>query len=148
MYIDAFATFSNPDSPTAVGTTNSANVLDLSANRDLGDGRMLWLDVACLVTATSGGAATLQVQLQGDTSRTFANANSPVFTSAVIPLASLVAGGQLVRVVLPVMPQYRYLRLNYVIAGAALTAGSFFAGLVIDIQNDEYYVRGDNVSGV
>ena len=96
------------------------------------------MELLCQITTTvtSGGAATLQVQVIADDDVAM---GSPVVlcSSAVIALATLVAGYQF-RLELPVFPNAgadsRYLCAQYVIAGATTTAGNITTALVCDKQ--------------
>jgi hypothetical protein len=119
---------------TAIGSTVSTDVIDLNNFRDLSIGDP-HVDVLCRVTTlfTSGGAATLQAQVQGSTD------NATFFTMAesiAYALAALTAGADLLRFSLPgpaagqAMP--RYLRMNYVIATAVMTGGAVESRLILD----------------
>lgn len=131
------------DSPTAIGSTASTNVIDLGIARDIGgavtDNLML---LAQVTTAfTSGGSATLKVQYQG--SNTEGSGYVTLAQSDDIAVASLIAGykflaGELVN------PNtlYRYHRLNFVIGTAVMTAGALRAAFVPSLDVQPTYARG------
>lgn len=152
MIIDALAQF-DPGLNLAqvVGTYNSANVLDLhmlgipvlGANagaRDLGIGDDPAIKLHSLVktTFTSGGAGTLQVNIQGapDNGAGLPGAYTTYASSPVYALATLIAGARLLDIDLPRPPAGvtfpRFLRLTYVIAGATMTAGVVESEMVLD----------------
>lgn len=144
MLIDRENQFSDGQAVTATGATASSNLIDLGASRDLGGGTTGFLALLCqVVTAfASGGAATLQVQLQSAPD----NGGVPgswvtLAQSDAVPLASLVAGYRFLPGPLPAGIQ-RYLRLNYVVGTAAMTAGKLTASLVPAIDNLSTYPRG------
>lgn len=135
----------------AAGTHLASNVMDLGAPGTLGGythattgatasieadyakGVGGELVVQMTQTATSGGAATLQVQIISDDDSAMGSP-TVLASSAAIPLASLTAGYQF-RVALPEIGiTERYLSVQYVIGVAALTAGKVTAGLVLDRQ--------------
>ena len=66
MLIDSQTLFSDQQAVTATGSTASTNIVDLGVARDIGGAAVDRLALLCQVAAgfTSGGAATLQVQLQ------------------------------------------------------------------------------------
>ena len=130
------------DSPTAIGSTASTNVIDLGVARDIGGATsdQLMLLAQVITAFTSGGSGTLKVQYQGSND----NATwSTLAQSDDIAVASLTAGykflaGELVN------PNtlYRYHRLNYVIGTAVMTAGAIRAGFVPSLDVAPTYARG------
>jgi len=140
MLIDRETQFSDAQPITSTGATPSTNVLDLGANRDLGSGVTLFLALLCQVTTafTSGGAATLQVQWQTspDTSGW-----TTIAQSEPVPVASLIAGYRFLPGP-PLGPTARYLRLNYLVGTAAMTAGKMTASFVPALDVQRAYSRG------
>lgn len=141
MLLDQQNMFSLPagDAPTVVGSTPSTNVIDLGVARDIGgyvtDDLMLLCEV--VTPFTSGGSATLQVQFQTSAD----NATwSTLAQSDAIAVASLVQGYKFLPGPLPGGTS-RYLRLNYVIGTAAMTAGALKAGLVPELDASPSYQR-------
>lgn len=141
------------DSPTT-GTQTSSNQVDLgvgtvanpaipalAANvggRDLGIGddpaMKLLVDVeVAFLTGTS-----LQVNVQGapDSGTATPGAFTTMATGPVVPVASLVIGARLFDIDLPrpipgqVLP--RFLQLQYIEAGSAMTAGKLLGAFVLD----------------
>jgi hypothetical protein len=140
MIIDSQNQFSSAQAVTSTGSTASTNVIDLGANRDIGgavtDQLMLLCDV---VTAfTSGGSATLQVQFQTSSDN---SAWSTLVQSDAIPVASLVQGYKFLPGEVP-GGTGRYVRLNYVVGTAAMTAGKITAALVPSLDVQPVYPRG------
>ncbi len=148
MILDALLQFSVAQAPTT-GTTVSTNVIDLSVARDMGVGDDPGIKVLCRVCTafTSGGAGTLQVLVRGSTD------NSTFYTMAqsiAYALAALTVGAELININLPspgagqAVP--RYLRLEYVIATADMTAGAINADLVLDRNATRAYPAGINIA--
>ncbi|WP_058545815.1 Bbp16 family capsid cement protein [Pseudomonas fluorescens] len=142
MITDKLNTFSNGQAVTA--SAASTDVLDLgplthgNTRRDIGAGEPIYLVVAALTTATAGGAATTNIQLQtSDDNSTWVT----LFDSGSLALSALTAGARPVQVAVP-RGVRRYLRVNYIIGTGPLTAGSFFAGLVKDVQDNTKYASG------
>jgi hypothetical protein len=135
MIQDAFLQFSAAQAVTA--TAASTNVIDLGLGRDIGIGESLEVDIRCNTTVTAAGAATVNFQLQtADDAAFTANVQTIVQTDA-IPKASLVLGASI-----PLhidrsspYPARRYMRLNYLVGTGPLTAGSFTAGIVKNVQD-------------
>jgi hypothetical protein len=127
------------DSPTATGSTASTNIIDLGVARDIGGAVTEQLMLLCeVVTAfTSGGSATLQVQFQTapDNGSGAPGSWSILSQSDAIAVAALVQGYKFLPGELPGGTQ-RFIRLNYVIGTAAMTAGTLKAALVpaLDVQ--------------
>jgi hypothetical protein len=143
MYLDKLNQFSTAYAPTAVGTTYS-DVLDLGVARDVGGAVTDFLYLLCeVVTAfTSGGSATLQVQIQGSTDN---SSFSVIAQSDAVAVASLTQGYKFLQGLLvspPSATPYRYLRLAYVIGTAAMTAGALTAGLTPALQHSPVYAAG------
>lgn len=163
MILDAFLQFDSAvNLAQVVGTYNSTNVIDLHmagipvlANgqgaRDIGIGDDPALKMLVMVTTTftSGGAGTLQVALQGatDNGSGAPAAYSTWWTSPAYALATLNAGSRLYDMDMPRPPDGiampRFLRLNYIIAGATMTAGTCAAYIVLD-REDYIYQSTDN----
>lgn len=166
MIIDALLCFDPPGTPAnlaqVVGTYNSGNVIDFGgpaipvlANgqgaRDMGigDDPSLKMVVQVTTTFTSGGAGTLAIALQGATDN---GAGAPAaystwWTSPAYALATLNVGSRLFDMDFPRPPDGiaipRFVRLNYIIAGATMTAGQIVAFIALD-RDDQYYTGTDN----
>lgn len=146
MITDKLNTFSAAQAVTA--TAASTDVIDLgplthgNTRRDIGAGEPLHFVVTALTTATASGAATVNFQLQtSDDNSTWVT----LYDSGAVALAGLAAGKQPVAVAVP-RGVRRYLRANYVVGTGPLTAGSFFAGLVKDVQDSTYYASGFTIA--
>ncbi len=139
MIIDQLNQFSSAQAITAIGSTPSTNVVDLGVARDIGGAATenLALLVQVVTAFTSGGSATLQVQFQ--TSPDNATWSNPAISDA-IPVAQLVAGYKFLVNELP-GPTSRYLRLNYIIGTAVMTAGTLTAAIVSAIDVLPSYPR-------
>jgi hypothetical protein len=147
MILDSTNLLSNQQSlALAAGTYNSANVIDLSANRDIGAGEELSL-FAQVVTGFTGGTS-LQMALVTSAAPGLTTPTT-LFQTAAIPLASLQNPGfQIFRGYVPINPSglpLRYLGLIYTLVGT-FTAGTVSAGLVYDLQANIGYPEGLNVS--
>ncbi len=141
----------------ATGTSFSSQVIDLGGpaiggaqGRDLGPSANVFLTCA-LNGVTSGGAATLQIKLQGapDNGSGAPGTYTDYLLSPVYTLAELqaVTGEQYAfPVVIPPRPpgvaMPRFLQLAYVLAGAALTAGTVFAFLSVGRDDQTAYMSG------
>lgn len=142
MYIDAQNLLSDKQSLiSGIGTVVSTNTIDLGANtvdhfnqtvpKDVGKSK--FAEFLCqITTACVGVGASIQAQLIESAN---ANLSSPnvIQSTAAIPVASLVAGYQF-RLEMPPGIVQRYLGVQYVITGAAITAGAVMAGPVLDKQ--------------
>lgn len=144
MILDALTQFSSAQALTAVGTIASTNVMDLGVARDMGSAHYeLKILAQVRATFTSGGAATLQVLVQGSTD------NATFYTMAqgpTVALASLLAGARPLQIDMPrpaagqAMP--RYLRLAYVVGTADMTGGTIDGYLVVDRYDNFDYPAG------
>ncbi len=143
MLIDQQNQFSSAQAVTSTGSTPSTNIIDLGVARDIGGASSGPLFLLCEATTpfTSGGSATLQVQVQTAPD----NAGSPgtwvpLDQSDAIPVASLAQGYKFLPNKLG-GPTQRYLRLNYVVGTAAMTAGALTAALVPSLDVQPVYPR-------
>lgn len=164
MILDALLRFSNNQSlAIAVGSTPSTDVIDFgiasgipsSANgggkRDMGigDNPALKLVVQITTTATSGGAGTLAVAIEGapDNGSGVPGSYIAWWSSPAYALATLVAGARLLDMDFPRPPAGvavpRFVRLNYTVASNDLTGGAIWAGIVLD-RDDQMYNSTSN----
>lgn len=154
-------------SPTTQVDNISTNVLDTgplglptgsgggsgtNAGRDLGIGSEMWLMVTVTTAVTSGGAATVTFKIVTDSTSTIVTKNvlaaSPAFT-----VAQLVAGFRWA-IQFPfadtgnsLATKYqRYIAVDALIATADLTAGTFEAVGVKNLQTKDLYVSGFTLS--
>ena len=135
------------DSPTSVGSVDSTNIVDLGTTRDIGDAvtANLFLLAQVVTAFTSGGSATLQVQVQiaPDNGSGVPGAWSVLEQSAAVAVASLVQGYRFLNGGIPNAPvAYRLLKLTWVVGTAAMTAGAIRAGLVPALDAQPTYGRG------
>jgi hypothetical protein len=136
MYMDRQNLFSSAQAITT-GSTASTDIIDLGSSRDIGSGDVLEVIVVIDQTFTSGGAGTLDVKLQTDTAVGFGTVVTLLSTGATA-LASLTAGAAIARWRVP-RGVLRYLRLQYVVATADMTAGTITAGISIGRQETAVY---------
>lgn len=115
------------------GSYQVGDVYDLGVARDIGNGGDLYLIVNVQTTATSGGAATLQINL---ITANNASLTSPtiLLSSPVFALASLVTGATvwIIRMPVEVVLYQRYIGIQQVTGVAAFTAGKIDAFGVLD----------------
>ena len=139
MLIDKQNQFSDAQAVASIGSTASTNVIDLGANRDIGGGVTDHLMLLCAVVTqfTSGGSATLRVQVQISPDN---SAWTTLAQSDDVPVASLVHGYRFLPGELPGGTS-RYLRLNYVVGTAAMTGGALGAALVPSLDLPRSYPR-------
>jgi hypothetical protein len=150
MLLDRRTTFcDNVAIGASTGRRALGDTVDLANLRDIGADSNVYLVVQMSVTATSGGAATLQIELVTDAQdppSTDASATEHI-TSPVFALGSLTAGAELVKMVLPIeVPGATYERYLGIIANvgtAALTAGSITAFLTLQPPVHRSYRDGD-----
>jgi hypothetical protein len=140
MIIDSQNQFSSAQAVTSTGSTAGSNVIDLGVSRDIGGAVTDQLMLLCEVVTpfTSGGSATLQVQFQTSADN---SAWSTLVQSDAVPVASLVQGYKFLPGEVPGGTQ-RYVRLNYVVGTAAMTAGAITAALVPSLDVQPVYPRG------
>jgi hypothetical protein len=147
MILDSTNLFSNQQAVTA--SANSANVIDLSAARDLGAGYDTNFFIAVTQDVAAAGAATVQFALVAADSADLATNPIVLMQSDAIGKAALTAGTQVLRTAVPASRTAgkRYLGVTYAVATGPLTAGKFTAGLCFDLQANAAYPEGLNVSG-
>ena len=106
----------------------------------------LYLVLQVDTTATSGGSATVQFHLASDASASVATDGSATyhFSTAAIPVATLVAGYTIAAVKLPSGVYERYLGILQTTAVAALTAGKINAFLTNDVSRIRHYADAAN----
>lgn len=152
-------------------TTALANVIDsgplggqntqapvANAGRDFGMGYPTWLYVLFTATPTSGGSATIDLQL---VSSAAANLGTPTVMLDLTNGAQAFGGapflaGTALRFALPRSGPYvptinplgwkRYIGINAIVATAALTGGTIVAFLTRDIQDNVLYQAGFTLS--
>jgi len=137
------------DAQSVIGTVqtfNSTNVVDTGApgtvygaaaalDRNVGKGEEV--DIVCQVVTTlaSAGAATLQFQIETADNAAFTTNNEVVAQSRAYALAECVAGLTFGVDELP-DDMRRFIRVNYVVAGATTTAGAVTSGIVHGVQHN------------
>lgn len=150
MITDKLTTFANGEALNTgvAGTYLVGDVIDMEDLRDLGQGNPVYLVVTIQTTATSGGAATLQIQLASDAQAAIATDGSATVhvQSDAIAVASLAAGTSVLAIALPMEGNAyeRYLGILQVTGTAAFTAGAIDAFLTMDVSKWKAYADGDN----
>ncbi len=145
MLLDKQNQFSDGQAISVLGDTASSNVIDLKVARDIGGAVTDSLYLLCQVTTafTSGGSATMAVAVQG--SNTEGSGYTDLYKSPAVAVASLVQGYKFLQGPLLSMLStalYRYLRLNFTVAVASMTAGNITAGLTPALQHSPVYGGG------
>ena len=130
-----------PSPPQTLLSTDPGGPLSRGGARDIGVGDDPMLKLLVLVTASFNNLTSLTCSLSGAPEST-ATANTPGSytvmwqSPAAVVLASLVQGAYLANVDVPRQitgqPMPRFLKLTFTIAGSAPSAGSIYAGIVID----------------
>jgi hypothetical protein len=144
MWLDKQLEFS--DSQAVTATAISTNVVDLNTafnyntGVDIGTGEDVYLVLQVDAAATAAGAATVQIALESSAAAGLTS-STVHFTSANYALTDLTAGKTLLAVKLPSGTYLRYLGVRYTVGTGPLTAGSFSAFLVKDVQAWRAYAR-------
>lgn len=166
MFIDSenqFSTGAQAGQAIAFGTGTTAlgNVIDSgplggqntpsqNAGRDFGMGYPSWLVVLFVAAPTSGGGATIDIQLVSSAAPALTSPNVMVdLTGGAVAFgnAKFAAGARLA-VELPragvggTTGWLRYIGINFIVATAALTGGTVNAFLTRDLQDNTTYVAG------
>jgi hypothetical protein len=146
MIIDNFLTLSGswasgvwtPQTVTGASAVLSTNTIDLSQNRDMGEGTELNLRVGVPTAFTGLTALTMEIIVADDAALT---TNVTVIgSSGAIPVASLTAGSRFVVGANPRIGSkgQRYLGARYTPAGTG-TAGALIAELGTDIADGQKF---------
>jgi hypothetical protein len=140
MILDTNLQFSDAEALTSGATTGSANVIDLGAIRDLGEGEKIAILVQ--VTTALAGVGTCQVLLQTDDNASFSSATT-VQTLGTFA-ATAAAGTKIVAYVAPTVAVERYVRLAYVVG--TVSAGAVDAFLLHGVDNYRSYADAITIS--
>jgi hypothetical protein len=136
MYTDKQLEISNEQAITS--SEASDDFISQGAARDAG--MMDKVQQLCFTVKeafVSGGATTLQVELQCDEDAAFGSAKSVLF-GRIIPKAELVLGFQFY-LPLPIGFDETNLRAYYNVATGPFTAGKLTAGIVAGVQKNQAY---------
>ena len=135
------------DSQAVTVTAASTNAIDLGAvgtpvrsnalARDVSKGQPVGVLIKVDTTFTAGGSATMTVSIETDDNDAFSSATTK-YTSAAIPVATLVAGYRLPIDWLPASVNERYMRVYYTIATGPMTAGNITAALTLGNDSKEW----------
>ena len=125
------------------------DVIDIGALRDIGAPSNIWLVVQLTTAMTSGGSATVQIELASDAAAAIATDGSATVhaTSAQFAFDSKAVGDTLFQVLLPPetadVSYERYLGVLVNVGTAALTAGAINAFLTDQPPFHRAYPDGD-----
>jgi hypothetical protein len=143
MIMEKFNQFSTLQAVTAAAV--STDVVDLGATYDFGAGEPIWAVFRVGTAAdSSGDAATVNFEIEGSTDAAFTSPITLAETGAVAQ-AALTANTTVAKLRLASTTPIRYMRARYNVAVANLTAGTFDAFLVKDIDNYHAYANGYTV---
>lgn len=141
MIKDSMLQFSTAQAFTATGDTVSTNIYDTGQTADEGVGHESYLIVKTVAAVTSGGAATVAAVLQ-------TSADNSTWVDALVgpaqALAAMGANSEILKTRLPIGLR-RYLRVAYRVGTAVLTAGTFDAFIVENVQAQQYGASGFTV---
>jgi hypothetical protein len=157
--------------PTAIGTTALTNVIDsgplggqntqapvVNQGRDFGMGYPTWLYLLIIAAPTSGGGATIDIQLVSSAAAALSapNVMLDLTGGAQAYNGGKFAAGTAYRFALPRFGPYvptitpngwlRYIGINWIVATAVLTGGTVSAFLTRDIQDNVIYQAGFTLS--
>lgn len=107
------------------------DALGNTLNLDTGLGKEVKVAISIVTAFTGVGASVQFVLTESDDAAQTTNVVI-VQEGRVWAIGSLGATGLIERLVVPINMGKRYLGVQYIVTGAALTAGAFFAGIVID----------------
>ncbi len=144
MILDKRSEFADAASVVqSTGTFNLPNQIDLQTVRDIGNGQPIYLVVTVDTEIITGGSAgTIQFQLVSDASASIAvdgsqsiHYASRAFVTDGTDATEMRAGRTVVCAAIPLEglePFERYIGVQYVVAGVAVTAGAVNAFLTLD----------------
>lgn len=150
MILDLQSKFSDAQAITV--TAISANVLDTrnAATPALADegmsGPETWLVAQVAAAFTAAGAATVVITLESSSTADLATAPVVHFTSAAIPVASMIAGFRALAVQMPSADYKRYIGFRYTVSTGPFTAGTMNTFLTPDLQRNVIYPVGFTVA--
>lgn len=150
MILDTYGQFCNATALNtgAAGSYLLGDVINLEDLRDIGQGNPVYLVIIVSTTATSGGSGTYAFSLCSDAQAAIAvdTTQTTHYSTAAIPVATLVAGYNVATVVIPMEdPDYeQYLGIVQTTAVAAATAGNIHAFLTRDVSKWKAYADGTN----
>ncbi len=136
MILDRQNLFSLNQAITA--TAVSTDVIDLGPEMwagNAGSDREIPIELTVTETFTSGGATTLQIELQSSVNEAFSAPIKHKLTD-VIPKADLAVGKVLTKALAIPPDVKRYVRLNYVVATGPFAAGKITAGVTSSRQTN------------
>ncbi|CAN7428876.1 hypothetical protein LJR034_002636 [Caballeronia sp. LjRoot34] len=127
------------DNQAVTVTAVSQNVLDMfpiitpnsKAQQGAGQDATLFVRAA---SAFTGAGASLVITLESGDNADLTGNNTVHYTTAAIPVASLVAGARLIATRLPFGYFRRYIGLRFTVAGGPFTAGTVSGFLLEDLQ--------------
>lgn len=146
MYADNFLSLSSVQTVTGTNTSVlSTNTIDLGTQRDVGEGRDLYL--RSQVGTAFAGATSVEIQaITADDAALTTNV-TVVGSSGAIPLASLTAAARFAVKLNPRLGSkgQRYLGARYVIVGAG-SAGTITSDIGVEVQDGaKFYASGFSV---
>ena len=146
--LDRLTTFCDSTSlGTAQTTAKVGTELDCSHSpssvRDLGAGKPIWLVIQVRTAVTSGGSATVNIQLASSDSTNLTSSATTHYQTGAIAVASLTTAFRR-EILLPAEAYKRYVGIVRTVATADLTAGAIDAYLTDKPR--QYRSYDDNVS--
>ncbi len=134
----------NSGTTFSVGSTDSANIIDVSQiassksglGRDIGiGGPDLKIEIEVMSAFASDGNATMQIELQTapDSGSGTPGSWSVINMTPAIPVANLTVGQINYLDIVPGVQ--KFLKLTYVVGSANMTQGAIVAGIVLDREN-------------
>lgn len=145
MITDKFLRVSEDQAVTA--TAVSANTIDLSVAREIGEGRDLYF--VFTVTEVFATLTSLTFQVVTDDNASLSSPTVVAATGAITLAGGGLAAGQqhVVRIPAQIASKgERYLGAQYTVGGSSATTGKVTADIVLDIQDGKkFYASGFSV---
>ena len=138
MYVDNDLFFSTDQDlgSQAIGTANSESYIDTGPLFDGESGATGLKAVVTISESFAGSGATVTFQIEAANETAFDTTNEVIAQTGAIAITALTAGADAVKITIPDGCK-RYIRMNYVVATANLTAGIVDSFLVIDRQTND-----------